>query len=514
MTFELRDYQAEAIAKTYERVAEGHRPIICSQCGSGKTVMAAHIAKDAMEEDRRVIWMTGREEIIRQAYRTFSDVCGIRNVGVLCAALENETPWHFYPKITLASWDTLKARWHKSETWKIPAELVIVDEAHLSLSPKMSETIMPYYQDRTVIGMTATPSRRNGRGLGSYYTRIIQVRSTQQLIDDGHLAPCEYWSGSHPDTEKLPIDPKTGEFRPQELGAAHRSGALIGDVVKHWLKRASDRHTIVFAVDIAHAVALCENFQEAGVAAEVIHSKMRRETRDRISEQFRAGAFQVLVNVGIATYGYDVPEVNCVVVARATRSIVLWHQMLGRGIRPKGGDYCIVLDHGNNWRRLGCIEDEIRWRLDAGRTAAVNTTREGDPSRNKNPEAPPTECGNCRYVFQRSRVCPKCGWEKPVRGKNVETLDGELVRVRKARGPEFSDEQREFFLMLRHYQESKRYSFGWALHQFEKKHKTLPPKAWNRMPTIPPSAQVRSWIRSRQIAFAKAQQKQKRRASA
>lgn len=514
MSFDLRDYQSEAKAKTYERVDEGHRPIVCSQCGSGKTVIAAHMAKDAIEEERRVLWMTGREEIIRQAYRTFSEVCGVKNVGVLCAALASETPWWFYPPITLASWDTLKARWDKSDTWKIPADLVLVDEAHLSLSPKMSRTVMPYYEDRTVIGMTATPSRRNGRGLGSYYTRIIQVRSAEQLIEDGHLAPCEYWSGSHPDTAKIPIDHKTGEFRTTELGAAHRGGGLIGDVVKHWFKRASDRQTIVFAVDIAHAVALCEEFQAKGVTAEVIHSKMRRSTRDQISEQFRAGAFQVLVNVGIATYGYDVPEVGCVVVARATRSIVLWHQMLGRGIRPKAdGSFCIVLDHGNNWRRLGCIEDEIRWRLDEGREAAVNTTRQGDPSRDKPPKAPPTECGNCHYVFERSRFCPKCGWEKPVQARNVATIDGELVRVRKARATAELNEQREFFLMLRHYQEGKHWSIGWALHKYEEKYKEMPPKAWNRLPTIKPSSKVRSWIRSRQIAWAKSQ-KNRQRASA
>src|SRR5690606_9801985 len=139
----------------------------------------------------------------------------------------------------------------------------------------------------------------------------------------------------------------------------------------------------------------------------------------------------------IATYGYDVPEIRCVVVARPTKSIVLWHQMVGRGLRPKpDGDHCKVLDHGDNLRRLGAIEDEIRWRLDEGKEAVINTTREGDASRGKSPEPPPTECGECHYLFSRSRVCPKCGWEKPAAARDVETLEADLVRVRSAQSKE------------------------------------------------------------------------------
>lgn len=503
---ELRDYQEMAKRRTQDRVAQGHRPIICAACGSGKTVISADYARERLEQGKRILWMTGRQEIIKQAYRTFSAQCGARNVGVLCAGLKGETPWWFYPPVTLASWDTLKARWDRSDVWKIPADVVLVDEAHLSLSPKMAATIMPHYARTAeeIVGFTATPARRSGRGLGSFYTRIIQVRSVRQLQEEGYLAPCEYWAGSHADTSKIAVDPKTGDFKERDLAAAHRDGVLIGDVLTNFLRIASERHTIGFAVDIAHAQALCEKFQAAGIDSEVIHSKMARRTRDDISEQFRRRAFQVLWNVGIATYGYDVPEVECVIAARPTRSIVLWHQMIGRGIRPKpDGGYCIVIDHGDNVRRLGCIEDEIRWRLDEGREAAVNTTREGDESRKKPPEAKPTECGECHYVFTRSRICPKCGWEKPITARDVETIEADLVKVRKAQATKAKEfpEPREFFLMLRHEQERKRRSFGWALNSYRDRFGELPPKAWNRLPTIEPNAPVRGWITSRLIAW-------------
>jgi superfamily II DNA or RNA helicase len=205
MIFDERQYQTDAIATTNQRVAEGHRPIVCAATGSGKTVIAARMAKQAFDENRRVLWMTGREEILRQTFKTFNEFLGVGKVGIL---MRDEGPWWMYPPVTVASWDTLKARWHKSDLWKIPADVVLVDEAHLSLSEIMSQTIMPHYRDKgaKVIGFTATPARRSGRGLGSYFTRIIQVRSVQQLIDDGFLAPCEYWAGAHVDLEKVKVD--------------------------------------------------------------------------------------------------------------------------------------------------------------------------------------------------------------------------------------------------------------------------------------------------------------------
>lgn len=505
MSFELRPYQADAIATTNQRVAEGHRPIVCAATGSGKTVIAAHIAREAVEQGKRVLWMTGREEIIRQAYATFANVIGLRKIGVCCAALQYETPWWSYPDVAMASWDTLKSRWNKSDIWKIPADVVLVDEAHLSLSPIMAETIMPHYQSKNVIGFTATPARRSGRGLGSYYTRIIQVRSVQQLIEDDFLAPCEYWAGAHVDVAKIKIDRATNDFQERELARASMEGKLIGDVIDNWLRVAKDRHTIVFGVDIAHAQALSERFQAAGIDAAVIHSKMIRSTRAEISDQFRAGKVQVLVNVGIATYGYDVPSINCTVLARPTKSIVLHHQMIGRGMRPKGGDFNLVLDHADNVRRLGCIEDEIRWRLSDGKEAATNTTREGDPTRNKQATAPPTECAQCHHLFSRTRVCPKCGWEKPAASADIETVQADLVKIRKSQKEQdlAKLDKRAWYLMAREWCIQHGKKPGMAFYRFKDKFGEDPPPAWNRMQRIDPDIRVDAYMRAGLIRYAK-----------
>jgi superfamily II DNA or RNA helicase len=513
--FVARDYQEEAIANVHQRVSEGHTPIVSAATGSGKSIIAGLLAKEALDAGKRVLFISFREEILDQIFGIFNDICGRGNVGYL---MRDKKPWWFYPPVTVASADTLKARWHKSDSWKIPADLVLVDEAHLSLSPKMTRTVMPHYKEQTVIGFSATPARRTGLGLGSYYSRIVQVRSVQQLIDDGHLAACEYWAGPHAATEGLRTDSRTRDFREGDIVEWSKKDGdkRIGDIVDNWLRLARDRHTIVFAVDIADAVALTERFQAAGVAAEVIHSKMRHEARTQVSDQFRAQEIQVLINVGVCVYGYDVPSCNCVVLGRPTKSIVMHHQQIGRGIRPNpDGGHTMILDHADNVRRLGCIEDEIRWRLGKGKEAAVNTTRDGDATRNKKPEAPPTECGNCHYIFVRSRICDKCGWEKPIAAREVDTIQANLERIRKARSTGTPDEkdQRTYYLMAKGWCELNGKDIGMAYHQTKRKLKFDAPWAWRNLPSFKPDARVSAEMHkalqdyARRMSYAKRKKK-------
>jgi len=499
--FELRQYQTEAIDLCHQRIEEGHRPIICAPTGSGKTVIAGSMAKDYMDAGKRVLFLSGRREILRQSYDTFVEFCGRTKVGFLMAG---ESPYWFYPPVTVASWDTLKARWDKAETWRVPADVIMYDEAHLALSNKMVRTIIPHYAEAINIGLTATPAKQSGKGLGSHFTRIIQVRSVQQIIDEGFLAACEYWGGSHADVSK--IHTKNGDFVQKELAAAHRDNVLVGDVVDNWLRLAADRHTIVFAVDIQHAEALTQKFQSAGIRAETLHSKLTQDTRGRISDSFKRREVQVLVNVGIATYGYDVPSVNCVVLARPTKSIVLHLQMIGRGMRPKpDGDYCMVLDHAGNVDRLGCAEDEMRWTLDESKQAATNWRRL--QAERKGGEERLTQCGNCFHMFGQSRVCPKCGWEKPVAARDVHVVDGELVRRRKAKADQAEREgwpsDSHFYLMLRGHAMTKGYKPGWSYFKFKERCGYPPTKSWNTLPPMQPNPRVAAWIKSQQIRFAK-----------
>jgi len=370
----------------------------------------------------------------------------------------------------------------------------------------MCQTIIPHYTDAMNIGLTATPARQSGRGLGSHFTRIIQVQSVQQIIDSGYLAGCEYWAGSHADVSG--VRTVNGDFENKGLSSIMNDSVLIGDVVDNWLRLANDRHTIVFATDIAHAEALTKRFQSVGVDAEVIHSKTALSTRSKLTEDFRKQRFQMLINVGIATYGYDVPSVNCVVLARPTKSIVLHLQMIGRGMRPKPDcGFCMVLDHADNVRRLGAAEDEIRWTLDERKCAATNFKRHLD-QQNDTKEAELTVCEQCSYIFGSSRICPQCGWEKPLMARDIESVDADLVKIRHARGEVTETDWPDrltVFRMLKGHALTKGYKAGWAAYQYKNKFQIWPARAWNDYGSLEPSKRVKNWILSRQIAYARKQ---------
>lgn len=492
--FKLRDYQERVVERAF-KVPDN--PIFCAATGSGKTIMQAFIARKALEQGYHTAILTPRKEIFLQTQNSLSDVVGPHNV----ATLRSGQSWNAYKPVHVVSWPTLVARMKKSVAWMPKVDLVLVDEAHLSMAPKVLE-ILHYYQPRAkVIGFTATPARKNGKGLGEFYTEIVPVTTVPKLIADGFLNPNEYWAGTYADVTGVQM--AQGDYNNKQLSDA--SMPLIGDVVENWLRLASDRHTIVFAVDIGHAEGLTDRFLEAGVSAACIHSELEDTRRDDVVMRFKSREIQVLVNVTIASYGFDAPSVDCVVLARRTKSIVLHLQMLGRGMRPDDGKRAtMVLDHANNVRTLGEAEDLYRWTLDGGKKAVSNVTKE--KVKNKNEELRACEGEGCGHMFSGRRDCPKCGWEAPFARADVSTVDADLVLISEARnkpvGKGFPNAEM-FYRMLKHHSDEKGYKTGFAAVKFKEKTGEWPANTWTDLAAVPPSAQVRSWLKGMQIRYAK-----------
>lgn len=487
-----RPYQSDDVA--YFAANRDRRIIHCAPTGSGKTVIQALIAKRELDEGRRTCILTPRAEIFDQTRDTLVEVCGAENIGMLRAGHY----WNRNAPIAVVSWPTLIARRRRSDAWMPMVQTVLVDECHLSASPKMSEVLDYYREHATVHGFTATPARQTGMGLGNFYDRIYQVTSVSRLIDEGYLAQCEYYAGAAPDLTGVHV--RQGDYVSKELG--ERCTVLIGDVVDNWLRLASDRHTIVFAVDVAHAEALADRFRAVGVTAEAIHVHKHQDERERIVRDFKAQRIQVLTNVSIASYGFDAPSVNCVVAARPTKSIVLWLQMLGRGMRPNpDGGPTLVLDHTQNTVQLGMADDVFRWRLSERRSACENWTRH---EANEQREPRVYECESCHYVFTAQRNCPRCNWEVPARRRDVEAVEATLTRL-DGKGRELPDDwpaDSFFYRMLLQYARDHKYAPGWAAHKFREKLGRWPDYPKDMLGVVP-SPRVLNWIRSRNIAYAK-----------
>ena len=328
MTIEARQYQADDVNYAMNHGKEA-KVIHCAATGSGKTVTQALVCKRELDRGDSTAILTPRNEIFDQTFAMTSEVCGHGNVTMLRAKRQDEY-WDPVKPVHIVSWPTMISRARKSKFFFPNVRRVLVDECHLSMAPKILNILEHYAPKAIIDGYTATPARMTGKGLGRFFTEIKHVTTVRQLIKDGYLCPVEYWGGATPDLAGIKI--QRGDYEVGKLSSA--CVTLVGDVVDNWLRLAADRHTIVFAVDIAHCEMLAHRFKSIGIRAAALHVRMDPEERAEIVRLFKAGAIQVLVNVSIASYGFDDPRVNCVVIARPTKSIVLHLQMIGRGMRP------------------------------------------------------------------------------------------------------------------------------------------------------------------------------------
>lgn len=515
MTIQDRQYQDDDVNYAMNHGIDD-KVIHCSPTGSGKTIIQVKICKREMDRGDSTAILTPRNEIFDQTLVHARDHCGHSNVSVLRAKRIDER-WDPVAPIHIVSWPTLISRARRSGFWFPDVRRVLVDECHLSMAPKILELLEHYAPKARIDGYTATPARQTGKGLGRFFTQIKHVTSVRRLIADGWLAPCEYWGGATPDLTGIKV--VRGDYQNSPLSRACIT--LVGDVVDNWLRLASSRHTIVFSVDIAHCEALHDRFRELGVRSASLHIKKTPEQREEIVRQFKAGQIQVLVNVSIASYGFDAPSVDCIVIARPTKSIVLHLQMIGRGMRPavtaegdviKAPDHpgfktCMVLDHAGNVTALGMADDLFRWRLDEGQKACENWTKDPQSGEHEKREQ---VCEECSHIFSGMRICPKCGWEVPLTKRDVAVQEGDLVRIGKnlvKALPKGWVNHQTFYAMLRHHAGANNESQNWARNQFKKKAGVFPEPQWDGEPTRTPDKRVRNFIQSRKYAYGAMQRK-------
>jgi superfamily II DNA or RNA helicase len=324
----------------------------------------------------------------------------------------------------------------------------------------------------------------------------------------GFLVPARYFSLSQPDLYH--VTTVAGDYHEGQLDKAVNQPKLVADIVETWLENAADRRTAVFATSIAHAVALAEEFQRAGVTAEHVNAKTSLAERTEIFARFSDGRTQVLTNCFLASYGFDLPEMSCVVLARPTKSLVLYLQMLGRGLRPaEGKSDCMVLDHSGAVHRHGFAAEDRFWTLDGDMALVAPEKTPIEEAEKKQ-----IDCPECGCTFAGTRTCPECGYEIRPKGRKVATLDGQLIEIGTGL-PEEEIDRRQFYAELRGYgathrtKAGKPYSPGWAAHKFKERFDVFPSFAWNDFPALDPTLTTRRWIMSRNIAWARA----KRRAS-
>lgn len=498
---QLRRYQLDAIEEVFRLIAAGERRIlVVSPTGSGKTVIIAEIIRRLKAQHQKVLFLDHRREITTQT------VDKLRVVGVTPGVIQRGFPRSPLNPVQVASIQSLSS-WLNRASMELPdADVICIDEAHHTPA-RSYRNLLKQYPDAILVGLTATPCRADGRGLGGDYDVMVECPDVPELIahDPPYLVPCRVYSSPPPDLKG--VRTTAGDFNRQQLASRVDTPKLVADVVSTWFKHAEGRPTIVYATSVGHSVHLRDRFIEAGITCEHVDGKTPIDEREEALARFRSGAVKIICNCGVFTEGTDLPDTGCIVLARPTKSLGLYRQMVGRGFRPAPGKtHVIILDHGDHIHRLGMPDDRMEWELHADRLAARNT----DQAKREAAGTRIVECSQCGTLREGGKPCPCCGFLPRPKPNIVIPREGELVEINAAPDWDAAAEsvrQRDWHFMLAGYAEEQGYKPGWVAHKFKEKFGRWPPP--RPVTPIDPSPEVRSWIRSRNIAWAKAQEKER-----
>lgn len=540
MSIVLRPYQEGAIQATMAALA--NNPLLVAPTGAGKTVMGQEVAKRFLHDmttrlnktegcSRKVLWLAHRKELIEQAAYRLS-AAGL-HTGIVMAGYR---PAPQAP-VQVASVQTLARR-------SVPqASLVVVDEAHHAAATAYQE-VFAALPNVPRVGLTATPFRLDGRGLGPSFGELVIAAYTDELVATGTLHAPKVYAAASPDLRGVRV--VAGDYAIGALSERMNTDAARADIVKEWQRLASGRRTVCFAVDVEHSKEITAAFVAAGVQAEHLDATTGAVERGAILGRLRAGETTVVSNCMILTEGWDLPALEVAIIARPTASLNLHWQMVGRIMRAaEGKEGAMVLDHAGNHFSHGLVTRRINYSLDG--VARVGESEPLDLKRCPMCQllVPPMTplCPECGHVFQSDRERPAIdgngklvelgddrairfaawhsleaqreaggyreGWSKfryqEMFGEWPLVIDGELVDPMAA-----SSEQKEaYYAELLKTARSRGFQDGWASHKYKEVFSKWPTKFVSRtkarladlprweppLTTAPPAAVLRpAWV--------------------
>lgn len=393
----LRKYQVEGVEGLRVALRRVRAAICVAPTGSGKTTLSANMIESAVSKGKRIIFLAHRKELIDQCSKRLDDQ-GIDH-GVIKAGnrrVHPNLPVQVASLMTI--FNRVKPRKDGQESlapFRPPCDLFIIDECHRATAKSYAK-ILEFYPNVKLLGLTATPCRTDGRGLGELFQEMVQVSSPAELTEMKFLVPARVFTTPlTPDFSK--VKKKRGEFDQAEQEKLVDKPKLVGNIYAHWKRLAADRQTVIFAASRRHALNITNAFLAAGERCEYLDGETPELERAAILARLERRQTQIVVNVGILTEGWDNPDISCVVLARATESLSLYLQMAGRALRPFPGKRdCLILDHGGNTMRHGFVTDDREWDLEGKKTGQVDVTSI-------------TTCKTCFAVFSNKSACPDCG---------------------------------------------------------------------------------------------------------
>ena len=500
----LRDYQQKVVDDVRKMLKSGDKSLLVQlPTGGGKTVIFSYITQNAIPKGKKVLILTDRTELLSQAGGTLHDF-NINPHYIKAGSKIIDKRKNCF----IAMSQTLRNRINRPDwaQWiKESIDLVIIDEAHIQEFNYFLESDLA--NDKVKLGFTATPQRSGKmRQLGLDYERIVRGPQVKELVKKGYLVNCDIYDYGSPNMKDVSINASTNDFNSNSMAQKFNKPEIYDGLIKNYEKYTPNQKMLVFCCNVNHAIETCKKFHEKGYDVKFISSgkampkkpkqdatEGQREKyfenlkehesfvenykkfsgpRKQVTEWFSNTNSSILVNVEMLTKGYDESSIEVVALNRATLSITLFLQMIGRGARiDKNKSNFTLFDFGGNVKRLGTYEQNREWSL-------WHETRKGSVG------APPLkECGlnmkdkaitgagkikkGCKRLIPASvNICPFCGFKYPERDIRKE-IELKLASVKDENGVSIKSKSfRDMsFSELYKYREIKQHKQAWLWHK-------------------------------------------------
>lgn len=426
--FTLRDYQMDAVQGVRNTYLRGFRaPLLVLATGGGKTIIFTYIAQQTAAKGKRVLIIVHRIELLRQTANK------LRAFGVRVGLISPKYAPDYSAPVQVAMVQTMVKRFGRYPEF----DLIITDEAHHAVAGQYVQ-VVGAYPDVFQLGVTATPVRGDGKGLGissgGPFDSMVMGPSTAELIQRGFLVkPIVFGSEIQPDLKGVRM--RMGDYNKKQLNEAMDKPKITGNAVDHYKSICDHQPAVAFCVSILHAEHVAAEFRAAGYKAYAVSGQTEDAVRDRILNGLGDGSVDVVCSCDLISEGTDIPAITGAILLRPTQSLGLYIQQVGRALRPsEGKENAFVLDHVGNVGQYidgqflvkhGFPDDEREWSLDG------EVKKDRGKKKKKDQVVPVSQCKECFAVFPiQSPVCTQCGAPKRVDQKEMpQATDGQLVEI-------------------------------------------------------------------------------------
>ena len=460
MKYVLRDYQVNDVQRLRAAFLQGFRaPLYVLPTGGGKTIVFCNIIENAAAKGRRVMVLVHRKELLDQCSEKLYDI-GVPHGLIRAGRIMTNEP------IQVASVDTLIRRLHMAQA----PDLIIFDEAHHCIQGNKWGSVAAHFEKSFILGVTATPIRTNGDGLGrnykGYFDTIINGPSIRQLIDQGWLSqPIIYAPPVGMDLSGVRV--RAGDYMAADLEDRLDKAKITGDTVQHYKNICPGVPALAFCVSVKHAENVAQAFNAAGVPAASIDGTLSNHQREHRINALASGQIKVLTSCEIVSEGTDIPVVTAAILLRPTKSMGLFLQQSGRVLRiHPGKKNSFILDHVNNTLRHGLVDEVRTWTLAPTKADIDRREMDSDIERVR-------QCRQCFAVYPLYRsACPQCGAIWIPEERKIEQQAGQLKEITPEEAAILAEQRRKRQEVgrakgledLKRLAQIRKYKPGWADH--------------------------------------------------